>query len=170
MNAQNLMYCEFFRSVKEGDSCCLNMRVNGLSIQTVTLTGHDPELNIREKPEKILVPLIEENGETWKMATSGSRYMFFEKLAIPMLSGSELLQKPDASDEIHDAVRKFSMLFVMSVIERLFWQGIIGSRMPFDLSAFALTCFDRHFQVWTGGPGEWNIAETRKHGTHRFSV
>ena len=29
-----------------------------------TLTGHDPELNIREKPEKILVPLIEENGET----------------------------------------------------------------------------------------------------------
>ena len=71
--------------------------------------------------------------------------MFFEKLAIPMLSGSELLQKPDASDEIHDAVRKSSMLFVISVIERLFWQGIIGSRMPFDLSAFALTCFDRAF-------------------------
>lgn len=88
----------------------------------VTLTGHEAGLNIREKPEKILVPLIEENGETWKMATSGSRYMFFEKLAIPMLSGSELLQKPDASDEIHDAVRKFSMLFVTSVIERLFWQ------------------------------------------------
>ena len=88
----------------------------------VTLTGHKAGLNVREKPEKILVPLIEENGETWEMATSGSRYMFFEKLAIPMLSGSELLQKPDASDEIHDAVRKFSMLFVTSVIQWLFWQ------------------------------------------------
>ena len=113
----------------------------------IEATAAETDLTLREKLEKILDPILEENDEfqtarvlrlIWAEGLRRPELVsdLFERFVVPMVIKGEIFRELQSEDGLPEAVQRYPMLLLAPVIQGILWLRICGKTVSLDLRDF----------------------------------